>query len=176
MINEIKRMQQLAGLNEAFVNKPTNLADDPLYQIFNETKEEYDNLVGTDPIYKGLEIILNDSSLYEDILKTVEEELEEYEYDEEEKEEYRPGLVEDYTNYTIMEKFAPTFIYNLLDAGFTYNKSEDEWTISQQYQVDGYESLTSYGIIWDILGIDFDTNPRERIGDILKTTANKILP
>jgi hypothetical protein len=170
-MDEIKRMQELAGLNEIKVTDPTN----SLYLAFLETKEMYDELVGTNPIYSGLDQVLSNPKLFNNVMEIVNDVMDDNDYeDEEEQAESKPGYVVDFTDRTIMTMFAPQLIQNLLDLGFTYDSDEDNWTIPQQYQVDGHDNLTSYGIIWDVWGVDYDTNVRESIGDILRDAAEEL--
>ena len=62
---------------------------------------------------------------------------------------------------------------NLIKAGFTYDKDEDYWTVPEDYssKTDSDE-LISYGIIWG-LGGDYDTSPRETIGEFLADAAQE---
>jgi hypothetical protein len=171
-MDEIKRMQELAGLGEI---KIKNKMDDPLYITFLEGKELYDELLGTNPIYNGLDQVLEDPELFDNVMEIVNDIIDSDDYDDdEEKEESRMSYVIDFTDRTIMSMFAPQLIQNLLDLGFTYDSDQDSWTIPQQYQVKGRSNLTSYGIIWDIWGVDYDTSVRESIGDILRDAAEEL--
>lgn len=170
-MNEIKRLQELAGISEIKVKK----MDDPLYEVFLEGKEQYEELLGTSPIYNGLDQVLNDPELFDNVMEIVNDMMDDNDYDNnEEKEESRMGYVVDFTDRTIMSMFAPQLIQNLLDLGFTYDSNDDNWVVPQQYQVDGGNDLTSYGIIWDIWGVDYDTSVRESIGDILRDAAEEL--
>jgi hypothetical protein len=133
-------------------------------------QDDYKPLIGTDPIYDGLEEVLNSPETFQKVVEWVKEMVE----DEEEDEDYTEAYASDATDYKIMEVFAPRLVQNLLDAGFTYNKDEDEWIVPENYfNKTEYEALTSYGIIWDIWGLggDYDTSPRETIGQFLKRAA-----
>ena len=167
-LNEIQRLQQLAGINEMKVSNPAN----PAYLTFLETEEIYSELIGTSPIYNGLDQVLADPKLFDTIMENVNDVMNDNEYDDEEdRAGSELGYVVDFTDRAIMEAFAPQLIQNLLDLGFTYDSDEDNWTVPQQYQVDGQDNLTSYGIIWDIWGVNYDTSVRESIGDILRKAA-----
>lgn len=80
----------------------------------------------------------------------------------------------DATDRIIMEIFTPRLIQNLIKVGFTYDRNEDSWTVPENYsnKTDSNE-LTSYGIIWDIWDVDYDTSPREFIGEFLADAAQE---
>ena len=141
--------------------------------IFDEkVQDDYKPLIGNDPIYDGLEEVLNSPETFQKVTEWVNDQVESSGEDFEEGEE--ESYASDATDYMIMEAFAPRLTQNLLDAGFTYNKEEDEWTVPENYSdKTEYEVLTSYGIIWDIWGLggDYDTSPRETIGEFLKDAA-----
>lgn len=170
-IMDEKTAREVYELNEIRVTDPTN----PLYLAFLETKELYDELIGTNPIYNGLDQVLNDPKLFSNVMENVNDIMDDNDYeDEEERAESEPGYVVDFTDRVIMSEFASQLVRNLLDLGFTYDSDEDTWTVPQQYQDGGRNNLTSYGIIWDVWGVDYDTNVREGIGDILRDAAEEL--
>jgi len=143
--------------------------------VWNSNTPEYLVLVGTDPIYDGLDKVVNDPETKQEAWDLTWEINSYYEED---------GMIEafaqDGTDYKVMSNFAPQLVKNLIKAGFTYNKSEDYWTVPNSYleklpegRRDQYtEGATSYGIIWDFWGVDYDTSPREAISDMLDEAAN----
>ena len=135
----------------------------------------YNELTGTNPIYNGLDLVLADPKLFNYVTENVNDVMDDNDYDdEEEKEESRVGYTVDFTDRVIMGTFAPQLIQNLLDLGFTYDSDDDNWTVPQQYQDNGHSNLTSYGIIGDVWGVDYDTSVRELIGDILREAAEEL--
>jgi len=89
---------------------------------------------------------------------------------------------QDGIDYTIMERFAPQLAKNLVRAGFTYDKDEEFWSVPDSYleklpeneRNEYTNGATSYGIIWDFWGMDYDTSPRENISDKLDDAAQKM--
>lgn len=135
-------------------------------QIIDEKiQEDYKPLIGTDPIYDGLEEVLNSSKIFQDIINNVD--------NDEDDEDLLMGQISDSVDFTIMGEFAPRLVKNLLAVGFKYDSDDDSWIVPKKYIVDD-EMLTSYGIIWDIWGVDYDTSPREIIGDYLEEAAQEI--
>ena len=175
------RMQKLAGIitenqiNEAKMDKDALMSQ--FEEQWKDHSQEYLDLVGTDPIYKGLDTVVNNPKVKQEIFDWA------YKFTaEDEDDDGFGGYVQDGIDYTIMEYFAPQLAKNLIAAGFTFDKEEDEWTVPQSYlsKIDnsfGYSDTfrpTSYGIIWDIWNMDYDTSPREVISDYLKDAAEKL--
>jgi hypothetical protein len=181
---QFTRMQKLAGIiTENQINE-VEMDKEALMSQFNDQwkdhSQEYLDLVGTDPIYKGLDAVVNNPKVKQEAFDwayklTAEDE------DEDALESFG-GYVQDGIDYEIMQAFAPQLAKNLIAAGFTFDKEEDEWTIPQSYlsKMDnsfGYSDTfrpTSYGIIWDIWNMDYDTSPREAISDYLKDAAEAL--
>jgi len=175
MNKEFKRMQKLAGLiteseHEKRVNEVVD--NNTIQMIFDERiQDEYKPLIGTDPIYGGLEKVLNSPKLFQKVTEWVNDMLEN-EDDEDDIDDTTKGYASDATDYKIMETFAPYLAKNLIKVGFTYNKNKDIWTVPKNYlDKTNDKELTSYGIIWEIWGVDYDTSPREIIGEYLQDAA-----
>jgi hypothetical protein len=186
---QFRRMQKLAGIitenqiNEVEMDKDkVEINKKTLMLQFNDQwkdhSQEYLDLVGTDPIYKGLDTVVNDPKVKQEIFDwaynlTAEDE------DEDALKSFG-GYVQDGIDYEIMQAFAPQLAENLIAAGFTYDKDEDIWTLPQSYldKTDGMfdysNGATSYGIIWDVWNMDYDTSPREVISDYLKDAAEAL--
>jgi len=178
---QFTRMQKLAGIiTENQINEVEMDKEALMSQFDKQWKghsQEYLDLVGTDPIYKGLDTVVNNPKVKQEIFDWA------YKFTaEDEDDDGFGGYVQDGIDYTIMEYFAPQLAKNLIAAGFTFDKEEDEWTVPQSYlsKMDnsfGYSDTfrpTSYGIIWDIWNMDYDTSPREVISDYLKDAAEAL--
>jgi hypothetical protein len=157
------------------LNEDTQVDENLIKSIFDErVQDDYKPLIGTDPIYDGLEGVLNSPETFQKVTEWVKDQVESSGEDFEEGEE--EGYASDATDYMIMEAFAPSLVQNLIKAGFTYNKDEDYWTVPESYSDKAeYEELTSYGIIYDIWGLggDYDTSPRETISQFLTSAAEQ---
>jgi hypothetical protein len=157
------------------LNEDTQVDGNLIKSIFNEkVQDDYKLLIGTDPIYDGLEGVLNSPETFQKVIEWVKDQVESSGEDFEEGEE--EGYASDATDYMIMEAFAPRLVQNLIKAGFTYDKDEDYWTVPESYSDKAeYEELTSYGIIYDIWGLggDYDTSPRETISQFLTSAAEQ---
>ena len=176
------RMQKLAGIitenqiNEIDVDKEALMSQ--FEEQWKDHSQEYLDLVGTNPIYKGLDAVVNNPKVKQETFDwaynlTAEDE------DEDALEGFG-GYVQDGIDYEIMQAFAPQLAKNLIAAGFTYDKGEDIWTVPQSYldkmggMFDYSKGATSYGIIWDIWNMDYDTSPREVISDYLEDAAKAL--
>ena len=179
---EFKRMQKLAGLiteNKFKLNEEESQEDREKFEnVWNSNTPEYLALVGTDPIYDRLDTVVNDPMTKQETWDWVRDINSEDEDDDDMIEAYS----QDGIDYTIMERFAPQLAKNLVRAGFTYDKDEEYWSIPDSYLEKLPESrrneytngATSYGIIWDFWGMDYDTSPRENISDKLDDAAQKM--
>jgi hypothetical protein len=195
-IVEAQRLQKLAGINEArvvpgnnklFTLKKYGFTGNDIQNIINiiaDTKQEYFNEIDSnDILYRGFKETVDSPQVNNDIADSLIDIIEE---DSSNDEENIVDTITDYTNiithFRVMDNFAPQLVKNLLDAGFTYNKTEDEWTIPD----DRYNNLsdiekemyddkiaTSYGIIWNFWGIDYDTSDREAVSDSLADAAQE---
>jgi hypothetical protein len=193
---QFRRMQKLAGIitenqiNEVEMDKDKVEMDKDKVEMNKKTlmlqfndqwkdhSQEYLNLVGTDPIYKGLDAVVNNPKVKQKAFDwaynlTAEDE------DEDALKSFR-GYVQDGIDYEIMQAFAPQLAENLIAAGFTFDKDEDIWILPQSYldktngMFDYSNGATSYGIIWDVWNMDYDTSPRETISDYLKDAAEAL--
>jgi hypothetical protein len=155
------------------LNEEAQVDENLIKSTFDEkVQDDYKPLIGTDPIYDGLEEVLNSPETFQKVVEWVKGMVE----DEDEDEDYTEAYASDATDYKIMEAFAPRLVQNLIKAGFTYDKGEDEWIVPENYSnKTEYEALTSYGIIWDIWGLggDYDTSPRETISQFLTRAAGQ---
>jgi hypothetical protein len=193
-IVEAQRLQKLAGINEARVI-PSNsklytltkygLTGNNIQNIMNtiaDTKQEYfTDIDSNDILYRGLRQTVNSSQVDNDIADSL---LDMAEVEVDNDEEDIVDTITDYANmmthFRIMDRFAPQLVKNLLDAGFTYDKTEDKWTIPNDRYLDDMnkpryddKTATSYGIIWDFWGVDYDTSDRESISDSLADAARE---
>jgi len=153
------------------LNEDAQVDENLIKSIFDEkVQDDYKPLIGTDPIYDGLEEVLNSPETFQKVTEWVKDQIESYGEDFEEGEE--EGFASDATDYMIMRAFAPRLAQNLLKVGFTYDEGEDSWMVPEDYssKTDS-EELTSYGIIWDIWDVDYDTSPREIISQFLEEAA-----
>ena len=157
------------------LNEEAQVDENLIKSTFDEkVQDDYKPLIGTDPIYDGLEEVLNSPETFQKVAEWVKDQFESSGEDLEEGDE--AGYASDATDYAIMETFAPRLVQNLIKAGFTYDKDEDYWTVPENYSnKTEYEALTSYGIIWDIWGLggDYDTSPRETISQFLTRAAEQ---
>ena len=181
MNNEFLKMQKLAGLitegrykarlNEIEINKEELMPK--FEEIWKDKTLDYSSLIGTDPIYKGLDGVLNNPKIKQNAFDWAYELTIE---DEEEDSSMFKAYTSDGIDYEIMQAFAPQLAKNLIKAGFKYDKDESYWTIPSVYlnrldksRQNPYKNgATSYGIIWDFWGVDYDTSPRETISDYLE--------
>jgi hypothetical protein len=171
---EFLKMQKLAGLiTEGEYKEKINevLDDNTIKMVFDEKiQDDYKPLIGTDPIYDGLEKVLNSPELLQKVTEWVNNMLEDE--DDEEIEDMTGAYTSDAVDYEIMKAFAPQLAKNLIKVGFTYDKNDDIWAVPEKYSnKTNYKELTSYGIIWDIWNVDYDTSPREAISDYLQDAA-----
>jgi hypothetical protein len=132
--------------------------------------DDYLSLINTNNvIYDGLDKVLKDPKLKEKIFNDTHDRIadEDFESEEERYNDFQ-GSVIDEIDYTIMAEFAPQLARNLLTAGFKYDSDEDMWTSPNTNQ------FTSYGIIWDVWGVDYDTSVRETISEYLEQAAQEL--
>lgn len=117
MINEIKRMQQLAGINEAFVNKPLGLASDEYYLNFFQQEME-GNEYGSEQYYPAYDELC--FKLYED----------------------RYGMTREEYNIIMNRNFTP--ISQVLQGAPMINRKEEREAIFDKYKIssDDYHSIT----------------------------------
>jgi len=134
------------------------------------TKDEYLSLINTgNVIYNGLDEVLKNPELKEKIFNDAYDRIADEDFgSEEERYDDFQGSVIDEIDYNIMAEFAPQLARNLLTAGFKYDSDEDMWTSPDANQ------FTSYGIIWDIWGVDYDTSVRETISEYLEDAAQAL--
>ena len=174
-LNEIKRMQQLAGINESQLNENEN--NIPFDELWDEQSRDYLALVGTDPIYDGLDKVVNDPKTKYSALEWAQKLA-----GEDEDDNMFGAYAQDGIDYEIMQRFAPQLVRNLVGVGFNYNSDDMDWTVPPAYlnKLDdstkkAYQNgATSYGIIWDFFNYDYDTSPREIISDYLDDAAQEM--
>jgi hypothetical protein len=132
--------------------------------------DDYLSLINTNNvIYDGLDKVLKDPKLKEKIFNNAYDRIADEDFeDEEERYNDFQGSVIDEIDYSIMAEFAPQLARNLLTAGFKYDSDEDMWTSPKSNQ------FTSYGIIWDVWGVDYDTSVRETISEYLEQAAQEL--
>ena len=134
-------------------------------------KENYLSLLNTDVIYHGLDKVLKDPDLKNKVLEDAYNRIdgEDFESEEERYNDFQ-GSVIDEIDFNVMAEFAPQLARNLLTAGFKYNSDTDMWTSPNT----NTHQWSSYGIIWDVWGVDYDTNIRETISEYLENAAQEL--
>lgn len=134
-------------------------------ELFEEQVNEYRSLISETPLYKGLEQVLDSEELLEGV--TERNECITEDWDEEDKEDGYGGITIDGVDCVIMKLFAEQLIENLIEEGFIWNKENEGWTVPEKYITEKNKDLelTNYGIVWDILPMDFDTCIREMVSE-----------
>jgi hypothetical protein len=71
-----------------------------------------------------------------------------------------------------MELFSKKLIKNLIKNKFIWDKENEGWIVPKKFRKTKYvditgeqNALTNYGIVWDILPMDYDTCIREIISE-----------
>ena len=172
MNNEFKRMQQLAGIKEIKI-KPTQTYS-YIYDYFSDEISEYPEL------YKGLKEAIYSGGFVSKMNQFAEEFKEHYNenpemYEDTSEEEYIQQGIYDFGGRIILEVWGKQFIKNLLDAGFTYDVADDDWTLPDAKYTDHVfdeMNMTSYGIIWKFW-YDLDTSEREGLGEYFEELAQE---
>jgi hypothetical protein len=139
-------------------------------KVFDEQVNEYRSLISETPLYKGLEKVLDSKELLEKVTernKCISED-----WDEEDKEDGYGGITVDSVDCVVMELFAEQLIENLIEEGFIWDKENEGWTVPEKYRKTKFteitgeqKDLTNYGIVWDVLPMDFDTCIREMVSE-----------
>jgi hypothetical protein len=136
-------------------------------EVFDEQVNEYRSLISENSLYKGLEKVLDSEELLEKVIERNECISEDW--DEEDKEDGYGGVTVDGVDCVVMELFAEQLIKNLLEEGFIWNKEDEYWTIPEKYKgstlIGDNNELTNYGVVWDILPMDYDTSIREMVSE-----------
>ena len=132
--------------------------------VIVERINEYRELISENSLYNGLELVLDSQVLIDKVEELVVELMEDM--DEEDKIEFYDGYVVDSVDVIIMEEFVDQLVLNMLSEGFVWDGKEC-WSIPSKYVNEKNDKfdLTCYGIVWDILPMDFDTSVRERVSD-----------
>ena len=132
--------------------------------VMVERINEYRELISENSLYNGLELVLDSQVLIDKVEELVEELMEDM--DDEDKIEFYDGYVVDSVDVIIMEEFVNQLVLNMLSEGFVWDGTEC-WSIPSKYvnEKNSELDLTCYGIVWDILPMDFDTSVRERVSD-----------
>jgi len=139
-------------------------------EAFDEQVNEYRSLISENSLYKGLEKVLDSEELLEKVIERNECISEDW--DEEDFEYGYGGITIDGVDCIVMEMFAEQLIKNLLEEGFIWNKENEYWTIPEKYRktkfvhITGEQNeLTNYGVVWDILPMDYDISIREMVSE-----------
>jgi hypothetical protein len=140
-------------------------------EVFDEQVNEYRSLISETPLYKGLEKVLDS----EELLELVEQRIQDYKEECEEEgefERYVMGTIIDSVDIFVMKLFAEQLIENLIEEGFIWDKENEGWTVPEKYrkakfaEITGEQTeLTNYGIVWDMLPMDYDTSIREIVSE-----------
>jgi hypothetical protein len=136
-------------------------------EAFDEQVNEYRSLISENSLYRGLEKVLDSEELLEKVIernKCISED-----WDEEDFEDGYGGITVDGVDCIVMGMFAEQLIENLLEEGFIWNKEDEYWIIPEKYNdsilIGEENELTNYGIVWDILPMDYDTSIREMVSE-----------
>jgi len=135
-------------------------------EVFDEQVNEYRSLISETPLYKGLEKVLDSKELLELVEQRIQDYKEECE-EEGEFERYVMGTIIDSVDIFVMKLFAEQLIENLIEEGFIWNKDTEGWTVPEEYvsERNADLELTNYGIVWDMLPMDYDTSIREIVSE-----------
>jgi hypothetical protein len=143
-------------------------------KVFKEQVGEYFSLINETPLYKGMEKVLLSKKLLEEVIERNECLLEDCEEEGEELNDYIEGITVDSVDCIVMELFGEKLIKNLIKNKFVWNEENETWIVPKKFRKTKYVDitgeqmeLTNYGIIWDILPMDYDTCVREMISDII---------
>ena len=130
MNNEFLKMQKLAGLitegrykarlNEIEINKEELMPK--FEEIWKDKTLDYSSLIGTDPIYKGLDGVLNNPKIKQNAFDWAYELTIE---DEEEDSSMFKAYTSDGIDYEIMQAFAPQLAKNLIKHEVTLITRQD---------------------------------------------------
>ena len=141
-------------------------------KVFKEQVGEYFSLINETPLYKGMEKVLLSKKLLKEVIERNEDLLEGSEEEGEELENYIEGLTVDSVDTIVMEMFSEKLIKNLIKNKFVWDKENESWNVPSKFRKTKYVDitgeqmeLTNYGIVWDILPMDYDTCIREIISD-----------
>jgi hypothetical protein len=141
-------------------------------KVFKEQVGEYFSLINETPLYKGMEKVLLSKKLLKEVIERNECLLEDCEEEGEELENYISGLTVDSVDCIVMELFSKKLIKNLIKNKFIWNKEDETWTIPNKFRKTKFVNitgeqveLTNYGIVWELLPMDYDTCVREMISD-----------
>ena len=141
-------------------------------KVFKEQVGEYFSLINETPLYKGMEKVLLSKELLKEVIERNEDLLEGSEEEGEELENYIIGLTVDSVDAIVMEMFSEKLIKNLIKNKFVWDKENESWKVPKKFRKTNYvditgeqKYLTNYGIVWDVLPMDYDTCVREMISD-----------
>jgi hypothetical protein len=141
-------------------------------EMFKEQVGEYFSLINETPLYKGMEKILLSKKLLKEVIERNECLLEDCEEEGEELENYISGLTIDSVDCIVMELFGKKLIKNLIKNKFVWNEEDEVWTVPKKFRKGKFVNitgeqmeLTNYGIVWELLPMDYDTCVREMISD-----------
>jgi hypothetical protein len=141
-------------------------------KVFKEQVGEYFSLINETPLYKGMEKVLLSKKLLKEVIERNECLLEDCEEEGEDLENYISGITVDSVDCIVMELFAKKLIKNLIKNKFIWDKENEGWIVPKKFKKTKYiditgeqNELTNYGIVWDILPMDYDTCIREMISE-----------
>jgi hypothetical protein len=141
-------------------------------KVFKEQVGEYFSLINETPLYKGLEKVLLSKKLLREVIERNEDLLEGCEEEGEELEDYITGLTVDSVDYCVMDLFSEKLIKNLIKNDFKWKEETESWKVPKKFRKTKYvgitgeqKYLTNYGIVWELLPMDYDTCVREGISD-----------
>jgi hypothetical protein len=135
-------------------------------EVWDEQISDYTEL-GNEGLYEGLSEVLNSPDILEEIQGITDEWMEDYE-DEEEYDDMLEMNISDLCHYQIMSRFHSQLFKNLHKEGYEL-LGDNDWKLPNKRGVQ-----TTYGIIWDEWGVDYDTNVREKIADDFECYLNLI--
>lgn len=141
-------------------------------KVFKEQVGEYFSLINETPLYKGMEKVLLSKKLLKEVIERNECLLEDCEEEGEELNNYIEGITVDSVDCCVMELFAEKLVKNLIKNKFIWDKENEGWIVPKKFKKTKYvditgeqNALTNYGIVWDILPMDYDTCIREIISE-----------
>ena len=150
-------------------------------EMFKEQVGEYFSLINETPLYKGMEKVLLSKKLLKEVIERNECLLEDCEEEGEELENYIAGLTIDSVDYCVMNLFKKKLIKNLIKNKFIWDEEYEGWIVPKKFRKGKYfeitgeqNMLTNYGIVWELLPMDYDTCVREGISDNIDYAMNGI--
>ena len=141
---------------------------DVIKDCFNDVKNEIIKLINENgnEMYEGIFDVVkeleNDNEYWVEVINDLEEDFKE---DIEEEEDFIDGMLMDYIDRELMNRFGEKFKNNLIKLGYKYDYDDEVWDLVDK---NDKMNLSCYGVIWDYW-YDLDTCVREDVGDIFES-------